>query len=275
MKNTGERMLPEKKDQYYYEHIHRYALAAEYSRDKTVLDIASGEGYGSDFLAENAKFVYGIDICDEAINQAKLKYKKKNLTYIQGSTSRIPIEDHSVDLVVSFETIEHHDEHIQMMLEIKRVLKCDGVLLISSPDKEFYTDKGGNSNPFHVKELYYTDFKELISGYFKHYEILYQKMQLVSLIIPEKSINGFIEFSGDLEFIKRNSLIQNAPYNLAIASDVPIPIIVPNIYSANLNIYKLMTSPDLVEMYKNSTSYKLGFYLLHPLELLKKKRNQK
>ena len=51
----------------------------------------------------------------------------------------IPLPDQSVDLVVSFETIEHHDKHEEMMLEIKRVLRPDGVVIISSPDKQTYS----------------------------------------------------------------------------------------------------------------------------------------
>jgi len=63
------------------------------------------------------------------------------------------------DLVVSFETIEHHDEHEQMLAEVKRVLKPDGMAIISSPDKAIYTDKPEYHNSFHVKELYREEFE--------------------------------------------------------------------------------------------------------------------
>ena len=74
--------------------------------------------------------------------------------------------DARVDFVVSFETIEHHDQHLQMMMEIRRVLRPDGVLIISSPDKHEYSDVPGFKNEFHVKELYLSEFVDLLSSHF-------------------------------------------------------------------------------------------------------------
>ena len=93
------------------EHLHRYAIVSNYITGKVVLDIASGEGYGSNLMSEKASFVYGVDIDDNTIDKAKLKYKKKNLEFKTGRANEIPIEDNSIDVVVSFETLEHHDRH--------------------------------------------------------------------------------------------------------------------------------------------------------------------
>jgi len=50
----GERFLPWMEDPIInYEHLHRYAFACEFVKDKVVLDIACGEGYGSTMLAES------------------------------------------------------------------------------------------------------------------------------------------------------------------------------------------------------------------------------
>ena len=216
---TGERYLTEIRGDIELEHTHRYVLARNLAIGKDVLDIASGEGYGSALIAEKAKNVIGVDISNEAIAHAKLKYRKDNLRFLEGSCSRIPIADHSVDLVVSFETIEHHDEHDEMMLEIKRVLRPKGILLISCPDKLEYSDRPNYSNPYHVKELYKDEFQGLIKKYFKNCQIEGQKIIFGSAIFSQDcgAPIGVIR----LDDPKKNLLksIPNAPYLLAIASD--------------------------------------------------------
>ena len=149
MEYTGERLVTSVASEYtLYEHLHWYAAAQIISQNKTVLDIASGEGYGSYLLSKNAAYVYGVDIAEAAVNHAQEKYatRRPNLIFKQGSTSGIPLENGTIDLVVSFETIEHHDEHEQMISEIKRVLKPGGVLLISSPNKTVYSKEIGRAH---------------------------------------------------------------------------------------------------------------------------------
>lgn len=89
---------------------------------------------------------------------AKEKYKAHNLEYKVGQADKIPYKSNFFDVVVSFETLEHHDKHIEMMEEIKIVLKQGGICIISTPDKLVYSDKKNYQNPFHVKELYKEDF---------------------------------------------------------------------------------------------------------------------
>ncbi len=120
---TGERFIPGMTGIIELEHLHRYALAMTLSKGKRVLDAASGEGYGSNLLASVAESVTGIDISFEAIGHAKQRYSAKNLEFRQGNCANLPIDDCSIDLVVSFETIEHHDQHEEMMREFVRVLR--------------------------------------------------------------------------------------------------------------------------------------------------------
>src|SRR6185436_20367656 len=103
---------------------------------KIVLDIACGEGYGVNLLSHNSKFVFGVDIDSQVISHASTKYKQSNVKFIPGSATQIPLPDFSVDVVTSFETLEHLEDHTTMMSEIKRVLKLNGILIISTPDKK-------------------------------------------------------------------------------------------------------------------------------------------
>ena len=99
---TGERYVPELRGTIALEHLHRYAYACQFVEDKVVLDIACGEGYGSEMLARTAQKVYGVDIDKVTVAHAKHKYKSKNLKFIEGSCEKIPLDDHCVDVVVSF-----------------------------------------------------------------------------------------------------------------------------------------------------------------------------
>lgn len=182
---TGERYLPEVGGVIELEHLHRYALAKFVVAGKSVLDIASGEGYGSFIMSEAAGSVVGVDIAPEAVSHASQRYQRDNLRFLQGSAAAIPLPDASVEVVVSFETIEHHEQHAEMFAEISRVLRPDGVLLMSSPDKQWYTDETGYQNPYHVKELYRDEFLDLLRGKFSNIKVYGQRVVYGSAILPE------------------------------------------------------------------------------------------
>ena len=68
---TGERFLPWIEDaKIHYEHFHRYAFAAQFVKGKRVLDMACGDGYGSNMLSKEAEYVVGIDIYENAVRNA-------------------------------------------------------------------------------------------------------------------------------------------------------------------------------------------------------------
>lgn len=150
---TGERFLPEVRGAIFYEHWHRYAAAAPLVAGKRVLDAASGEGYGSYLLAQTAREVTGVDLAPAAVGHAAQRYARANLRYVAGSVTDLPLAPASVDVVVSFETIEHLAAQKEMLAEFRRVLTADGVLVISSPNRPVYNEAGGEANHYHVREL--------------------------------------------------------------------------------------------------------------------------
>lgn len=218
---TGERYVPERRGDIALEHRHRYLLACTYANGKDVLDIACGEGYGSSMLAGVAKSVIGVDIAEEAIAHASTQYAAFNLAFRQGNAAEIPLEDASVDLVVSFETIEHHDRHEDMLREIKRVLRPGGLLLISSPDKHEYTDVSGEQNEFHVHELYRNEFETLLSSYFAHHKLSGQRVTYASVLASAAPNESFISWEHDA--IIADSGLSRPLYFMALASDAPLP----------------------------------------------------
>jgi SAM-dependent methyltransferase len=179
---TGERFLPDCEREIWYEHYHRYAMARHWVTGKDVLDAACGEGYGSHLLAQQANSVIGVDIDEQAICHADKTYQQDNLTFIQSDVLQLPLQDNTFDVVVSFETLEHLAEHQQLLAEFKRVLKPDGVLLISTPDKHEYSDKTGFDNEYHVRELYRSEFETLIDAHFENSQWFGQKLMFLSSI---------------------------------------------------------------------------------------------
>ncbi|NCR09499.1 class I SAM-dependent methyltransferase [Microcystis aeruginosa] len=254
MKFTGERFIPSEKGVIRYEHLHRYMAIIDYVKDKSVIDIACGEGYGSSIMSAFAKNVSGIDISPECIANAQSKYQRENLTFLQGYCNQIPVNSRSVDVVVSFETIEHHDQHEEMLAEIKRILKPEGILIMSSPNRVTYSDIPNNHNPFHVKELYYEELKILLDNNFKNVQFYGQKILINSAIIPLNSSLDALEkirfYPQNNQFHDENSefKMENPIYFLAICSDENLNNlnIVSSIYiDSQADIYQ-----DLQKTYK-------------------------
>jgi 2-polyprenyl-3-methyl-5-hydroxy-6-metoxy-1,4-benzoquinol methylase/GT2 family glycosyltransferase/ADP-heptose:LPS heptosyltransferase len=184
MEFTGERFVSDMQGaQISYEHWHRYMYATQFVSGKKVLDIACGEGYGSDYLSNFASEVVGVDISNEAVDFAKKKYTKSNVSFLQGSAAQIPVDGENVfDVIVSFETIEHISESDQanFLREAVRLLKPDGKLIISTPDKKNYSDIPNFRNEFHIKEFYQDEFKKFLKVGFENVYLLGQRISVGS-----------------------------------------------------------------------------------------------
>ncbi|MCC7645222.1 MULTISPECIES: glycosyltransferase [unclassified Janthinobacterium] len=218
MQFTGERFIPTEEGKIQLEHYHRYAVVRDMVADKRVLDVACGEGYGSSMLAEVALAVTGVDISSEAVQHAAATYVKSNLTYLEGSATALSFADASFDVVVSFETIEHLAGQTEMVSELRRVLRPEGILIISSPNRPVYSEESGEHNEFHVKELDFTEFDALLKVQFPAVRYLGQRMLMGSVIQPLSSgLDAFRAWHMDAGNIQDGSgLMQDPVYFLAI-----------------------------------------------------------
>jgi len=217
MEFTGERYIPGVGGSIALEHEHRYRMCIDAVKGKKVLDIACGEGFGSSLLAQHAEFVFGVDIDPAAVEHASNTYAHANISFLSGCCSEIPLDSCSVDVVVSFETIEHHDEHEEMMQEIRRVLKPGGALIISSPDKRIYSEARNFKNEFHVKELYAEEFAALLEKNFKHVAMFGQRIVYGSAILRESG-KGESQSYG-IESTEPVPGLPNPIYLIAVASE--------------------------------------------------------
>jgi 2-polyprenyl-3-methyl-5-hydroxy-6-metoxy-1,4-benzoquinol methylase len=160
-----ERMVPEKAHgRIFWEHIARYRFAKDFVRGKRVLDIACGEGYGASSLAKaGAASVVGVDIADDVCEHARRKYGIDART---GDAQAIPLPNRSVDMIVSFETIEHVASPAAFLQECARVLAPAGTLIVSTPNRPVYSGES-SQNPFHQVELDEDEFLDLLRAGFK------------------------------------------------------------------------------------------------------------
>ena len=225
MKSTGERMIPEenKGEVFWAEHYVRYTLSSQFVRNKTVLDIACGSGFGSHYLAmKGAKKVIGVDISREAISYARKKYAARNIEYLVGDCEDIPLPEGSVDMVVSFETIEHVKDYKKFLSEIKKVVKPDFLVIISTPNRVVYPE----GNPFHIKEFNFLELENLLSKYFKNTKFLYQNNWFSSAVLDKNGVEKEDLFIG-LEDVKLLKLVSDKPhkslYYVVLASDKELP----------------------------------------------------
>lgn len=177
LKDTGERLIVYDdltNSPHYLRHKIAYVFAEKFIRDKYLLDNGTGSGYGAYHLATNgAKKVAGVDISKEAIEYARHKYITQNLEFQTEDSTELSFADETFDVLTSFQVIEHIRDIDKFLLEARRVLKKQGVALISTPNKKTYSPNTADpENPFHVKEFYLDEFYEPLKTYFDEVEIL-------------------------------------------------------------------------------------------------------
>ena len=220
---TDERYVPWSNDFCTgYEHIHRYVLAKQYVSGKRVLDLACGEGYGSYMLATTAADVVGVDINDEVIAHANEIYKKSNLSFIAGEMTQVLFhDDFTFDVIVCFEALEHIDKQEELLHEIKRLLRPDGIFIVSTPNKPVYSENGTRQNPFHLKELDLNQFQKLLKNKFRHVLLYGQKTYACSKIFP--LANGEASPSHSLHQVTEHLVKKKSNGFELVAEEDPLP----------------------------------------------------
>jgi O-antigen biosynthesis protein len=183
---TGERFIPGQGGaQISYEHLHRYLYAAHWAKGKTVLDVASGAGYGAVLLAAGARAVWAVELDGAAVRHARAQCPVRNVSFIQGDARQLPLADGCAGIVVAMEILEHVEEQEQLVRELARVAAADGVVFISTPNKAAYSDARHYANPYHVREFYRDEFLDLLARNFQVVSLLTQQVRSGSLICPD------------------------------------------------------------------------------------------
>jgi 2-polyprenyl-3-methyl-5-hydroxy-6-metoxy-1,4-benzoquinol methylase len=169
---TGERTLPDVPEENYWfrRHLAVYEWIAERVAGRRVVDLACGEGYGSDVLARRATAVVGVDANPEAFEHARLKYTRPGLTF---ERDMIEVWTGDVDTVVFLQTIEHVQDPDAVLEHIRGLAGPNGVAYVSTPNLLTLAAPGAekSGNPWHVKEYRAEEFRTLCAAHFGAVEL--------------------------------------------------------------------------------------------------------
>ena len=169
---TGERTLPDvpEENYWYRRHLVVYEWIAARTVGRRVVDMACGEGYGSEVLSRGAASVVGVDANPEAHEHARLRYVRPNLRF-----ERDLVETFSepCDAVVFLQTIEHVQNPGEILEHFKAMLAPGGVAYVSTPNLLTLAPAGAekSENPWHVKEYRAHEFRELCAAHFPNVEL--------------------------------------------------------------------------------------------------------
>ena len=198
MRFTGERVIPGEGDaDLLNEHRARYLFAQRYSAEKSVLDVACGTGYGSALLGEKAAAVFGVDLSAEAVRHARRHYGSPKVHFAQSGCLTLPFPSGQFDLVAAFEIIEHLEDPEAFLAELQRVLQPAGLLLLSTPNRLYYTEERGEVNPFHVREFSFAELEETLKPLFPHRAILFENHVAGLMVSGPGAEANFQEHSAD------------------------------------------------------------------------------
>lgn len=172
---TGERTLPDvpAENYWYRRHLAVYEWIADRVRGKRVIDMACGEGYGSEVLSRTAASVVGVDANPEAHAHARLRYERDNVRFERGLVETFG-DPHSLDAVVFLQTIEHVLDPSRVLEHFRSLLAGGGVAYISTPNVLTLAPPGQDhsGNPWHLREYRHEEFAELCLGEFGSVTVL-------------------------------------------------------------------------------------------------------
>jgi 2-polyprenyl-3-methyl-5-hydroxy-6-metoxy-1,4-benzoquinol methylase len=169
---TGERTLPDVPEENYWfrRHLIVYEWIAARVRGLRAIDMACGEGYGSDVLARTAAGVVGVDANPEAHEHARLRYVRPNLRFARDLVDSFS-ED--ADAVVFLQTIEHVQDPGAVLDHFRSLVGETGTVFVSTPNVLTLAPKGASrsDNPWHVHEYRSEEFEQLCRAHFATVEM--------------------------------------------------------------------------------------------------------
>jgi SAM-dependent methyltransferase len=169
---TGERTLPDvpAENYWYRRHLVVYDWIAQRCRGLDVVDLACGEGYGTEVLASTARSVVGVDANPEAHEHARLKYTRPGIRFVR---DLVETYDEPADAVVFLQTIEHVQNPGEILDHLRSLLRPGGVAFVSTPNVLTLAPDGKKSgNPWHVREYRAGEFRALCDASFDQVELL-------------------------------------------------------------------------------------------------------
>jgi len=161
---TGERTLPGIPSENYWFRRHEaaYACLAPRLAGDRLLEVGSGEGYGAALLSDRFSSTLALDYDPAAMTHLRRRYP--NLHAGRANLAALPVLAARIDAVVSLQVLEHVWVPTEFLAECHRVLRSDGTLVLSTPNRLTFSPglaRGAKpQNPFHIREF---DAEELVA----------------------------------------------------------------------------------------------------------------
>ncbi len=103
--------------------------------DDRVLDVGCGTGFGTQGLLEHVDVVHGLDQSEHQLERAYRKFGKcGSVRFYRGDAEQLPFRDDSFDVVWSSGSIEYWPNPIEALVELRRVARPGGGVLVVGPD---------------------------------------------------------------------------------------------------------------------------------------------
>ena len=125
-----------------------------------ILDAGCGNGVYSLTLGLSDSIVYGVDSSDKAISQCRRMSEEMgadNVSFYKADILKLPFGDNSFDRIIFSETMEHIREDKKAIAELHRVLKPDGIMVMSVPGDIFinrqYMERVGHHRLYNMAKL--------------------------------------------------------------------------------------------------------------------------
>lgn len=191
MSNAEERLSHDPTSELWGEHRARYRFAARFAAGQRILDVASGAGFGLQMLRAAGGRPIGVDY--EAVVLRAGRMLDPTSWLVNGDAASLPLVDQAMDLVVSFETLEHVLRPQAMVQELRRVLKPGGRLILSTPNKAFGPPELHMNNPFHLQEFTAPELRQLLCGTFANVRLYGQLPSAAYRYVPFLMVDRHVE----------------------------------------------------------------------------------
>ncbi|OIQ16073.1 MAG: hypothetical protein BM556_15545 [Bacteriovorax sp. MedPE-SWde] len=162
---------------FFLDHVTRYWWASDRCKGKSVLDCASGKGYGSYILSQNAEKVLGVDLNDNSLELASRIFgNKENLNYQKRDVFKLKEKNEKFDVITAFEVIEHIEpsETDEFISSLASALNENGELLLSTPNHDVVLKSRSSVPSFHINNFRAHELKASLEKHFHNVEMIGQ-----------------------------------------------------------------------------------------------------
>lgn len=205
-----------------YDRLAVYRFARPYAAGKSVAVIGrEADGYGASLLAETAEYV--TFVAGEAPEDTG---PIPNVNYQRVILPDLPYPGEYFDTVIALRAIETLNRPEDLVLEMKRILRREGTLILSTPDKQTHSNDRNFRDPHNARELYVPELKEMLQKNFGRVELYRQASVGGDLILgldadlSETTVRA-LRFSVEGPPVGADP--PPAPYILALCSDQELP----------------------------------------------------